>query len=353
MTTNSNVQVLRGLSATSVLMAHAAGMLIYGGVPLALPNVEWGAFGVDVFFVISGFVIAHASVPLFGRAGSVLPFLRRRVVRVVPLYWLACVVFALVSAPYGEPSGELRREAWETLRSMLFIPGADGSTALLPTGWTLFYEMAFYLCFACALPFRRRPALLGLGLALTGLGIAGSAGLLPERVSCVASLQVLEFVAGLALAEAHLAGWRVPRRLGLAIACATLAYVIARAPHMDGWTAWRGLVWGIPATLIVGSLALASGGPRSAVRDALERLGDASYAIYLAHFPLFWGIGLAFGWWARSGPHAAQAYAVALVVVGLPACLAVHRIVEVPLTRWLRGLSAPSTAAVEALPAGV
>lgn len=354
MKTISNVQVLRGLAATSVLLAHAAGMLIYGGVPVALPNVEWGAFGVDVFFVISGFVIAHASVPIFGHADAVLPFLWRRVIRVVPLYWIASAAFALLSAPYGEPARELRLEAWDTLRAMLFIPGADGSTSPLPTGWTLFNEMGFYLCFALALPFPRRPALLVLGSALAGLGVAGFTGLLPERISCVANLQVLEFVAGLALAEARLAGWRVPRRPGLLVACATLAYVVARAPHMDGWTAWRGLVWGVPATLIVGSLALAADGPRSAARDALERLGDASYAIYLAHFPLFWAIGLAFGWWARSGPHEAQAYVVALVAVGLPACLAVHRAVEVPITRWLRDLTRHrSPAAAAPWPAGV
>lgn len=331
----SNIQVLRGLAAMGVVVAHAAGMLLYGDVPVSLPNVEWGAFGVDVFFVVSGFVMAHSAAGLFGEPGAALPFLLRRAVRVVPLYWMASLAFALLNAPEAGTARELRALAEGTLRSMLFVPAADGGTSLLPTGWTLYAEMAFYLCFACALPFRRRPALLGLGGGLALLGALGAAGCLPPRFGCVANLQALEFVAGLALAEIRLAGWRVPRRLGLAAAWVTFAYVVADAPHMDGWTAWRGLAWGGPAAVIVGGLALWDPARRSPLRRALERLGDASYSVYMVHFPLFWALGLAFGSFPRSGPHAAQLYVVLLVAAALPASFVVHRLVEVPLTRWL------------------
>ena len=157
MKTISNVQVLRGLAAMAVLVAHAEGMLLYGDVPVSLPNVEWGAFGVDVFFVVSGLVMALASVELFGTARSIIPFLARRIVRVVPLYWMASIAYAALLASSADSAREIRDVIQGTLRAMAFIPTAEGDTSLLPTGWTLFSEMGFYLCFACALPFRRRP----------------------------------------------------------------------------------------------------------------------------------------------------------------------------------------------------
>ena len=337
MKTVSNIQVLRGLSATAVLVAHAAGMLIYGDVSVLLPNVEWGAFGVDIFFVISGFVISWTAVGKFGNSKSVSRFIWHRIVRLVPLYWFATLTFSGLLAINISSAKSMRVMEIDALRSMLFIPTADGDTSILPTGWTLFYEMAFYMCFACVLPFRRRPALVGLTIALVALASAGKAGWLPARISCVANLQMLEFVAGLAIAEARMAGWRVGRTVGLAISLVTIVYVVAKAPLLSDWTDWRGLTWGMPAALIVGSLALApDGGPRSFVRDILERLGDASYSIYLVHFPLFWAIGLGFGWFARSGPHAAQVYVLLLIMIGLPVSFGVHRLIEVPLTQWLR-----------------
>ena len=148
-------------------------------------------------------------------------------------------------------------------------------------------------------------------------------------------------MAGLAIGEARLSGWRVPPRVGAALACATTAYVVAKAPHMDGWTEWRGLAWGVPAALIVGALALApDAAAHSRPRRALERLGDASFSIYMVHFPLFWAIGLAIPEVPRGGPHLAQLYVVMLAAVGLPVSLAVHRLVEAPLTLRLQALLA-------------
>lgn len=333
----SNVQVLRGLAATAVLMAHAAGMLLYGDVPVSLPNVEWGAFGVDVFFVISGFVMVYAEGDRFGRLDAVIPFVLRRLARIVPMYWLASLAFASLTAPYGAHAREMRAFVEAVLRAMIFLPAADGSTSMMPTGWTLFYEMGFYLCFACALPFRRRPALVGLSVVLIGLGILGKTGCVSARVGAFATLQLLEFVGGIAIGEAFRAGWRIPRRAGIVLACLTMAYVIVEAPHLDGWTDWRGLAWGLPAAVIVGALVLAPEVRRpSAVRNALERLGDASYSIYIVHFPLFWALGMLMPGVPRSGPHAAQAFVVFQALVGLAVSLVVHRWVEVPATRWLQ-----------------
>ncbi len=92
----SNIQVLRGLAALAVVVFHARDEVDGLGIPTNLPHLIGGAFGVDVFFVISGLVMVHASVPLFGRARSALPFFAKRLARIMPLYWAVTLLFAFL-----------------------------------------------------------------------------------------------------------------------------------------------------------------------------------------------------------------------------------------------------------------
>ena len=90
----SNIQVLRGLAALAVVVFHAREEIEDVGIETTLPSFLPGAFGVDIFFVISGFVMVYACAQHFGDARSILPFLRKRVIRIVPLYWMITVLFA-------------------------------------------------------------------------------------------------------------------------------------------------------------------------------------------------------------------------------------------------------------------
>ena len=114
----SNVQVLRGLAALGVVVAHAQGELIYRDAPNPLPSLEWGAFGVDVFFVISGFVMAYASANAFGSLRSVWPFMIRRIIRIAPLYWIATLAFALLLARGAETLSDFRIIGRHVLQSI-------------------------------------------------------------------------------------------------------------------------------------------------------------------------------------------------------------------------------------------
>lgn len=341
----TNIQVLRGLAACGVLLSHAVGTVLGGDIPRPpVPDLEWAAFGVDVFFVISGFIMPYASVGDFGSARAVLPFLGRRVIRVVPLYWIATLAFVLMILPYLDRT-ETRRLWQDALRSMFFIPAADGKFALLPPGWSMYFEMLFYVMFAAVLPLRRTSALVIITILMLALTTAGGMNLLPIRVSYFGSSQVLEFVSGLYIAEARLSGWRVPPRIGHALAALALIAVALDWPPFTGWQAWRGVVWGIPATMVVAGLALAPqpAAPASgAVRRILDHLGDASYSIYLTHFPLFWISNGYLFWIAESGPRGAQVYVGLLVVLGLAASLVVHRLVERPMLGFMRGLARSS-----------
>jgi len=114
-----SLQVLRGVAAVMVVLFHVFGFQI-------------GSVGVDIFFVISGFLMFHANREVFGHARTAILFLKRRILRVVPLYWL-CTAFALC------PGVKFKILA----ASVLFIPirSQDGGIhTVLQPGWTLDFE---------------------------------------------------------------------------------------------------------------------------------------------------------------------------------------------------------------------
>jgi peptidoglycan/LPS O-acetylase OafA/YrhL len=153
-----SIQALRALAATSVIFAH-------------VPFVNRGGFGVNIFFVVSGFIICYIS--------SVSPrhFLLKRVFRVVPLYWLGTLGVFLIAvvAPHMLNFSTARPD--ELLKSLFFIPFVKESGRAVPLlflGWTLEYEMFFYLVFAVVLAINKKLAGWLAILALAGVAIAGS-----------------------------------------------------------------------------------------------------------------------------------------------------------------------------------
>ncbi|WP_246775904.1 acyltransferase family protein [Methylobacterium aquaticum] len=245
------IQVLRALAAVMVAAGHAqfevAGLAARAG--LAFTPAAWLPWpaGVDVFFVISGFIIVHASSPLHGRADARRTFLAHRIARVVPLYWLATtVVLALAWARPGllgtgaEGPGYLAA-------SYLFWPMARADGAVQPLyslGWTLNYEMAFYVVFALVLPLGRRAAVLGVLALLAGLVVIGRvAGPLPVALAFWSDPIVLEFACGAGLGLARQEGLRLPglARLVLAVAGLALLSLAGETPALPAASPGAGL----------------------------------------------------------------------------------------------------------------
>lgn len=278
------IQVLRALAAVMVAAGHAqfevAGLAARTG--LAFTPAAWLPWpaGVDVFFVISGFIIVHAAAPLHGRADARWTFLAHRIARVVPLYWLATTfVLALAWARPGllgtgaEGPGYLAA-------SYLFWPMARADGAVQPLyslGWTLNYEMAFYVLFALVLPLGRRAAVLGVLALLAGLVVIGRVlGPLPVAPAFWSDPIVLEFACGAGLALARQEGLRLPgpARLALAVAGLALLSLAGEAPALP-----RCLAWGGPAAFLVAAAALGPAGEAGRWINPAIALGDASYAL--------------------------------------------------------------------------
>ena len=352
----SNIQVLRGLAALAVVVFHAREEVDAVGHATAWPDFKAGAFGVDLFFVVSGFVMVYASVPLFGTWRSALPFLAKRLARIVPLYWLITALFAVyVAQDPAEPMGRhaLVRFLWTSFAFVPYLaPANPDAYPVYPLGWTLDYEMFFYLCFAACLALPRRAAVAVLCFGFAALVTLAATVALPDPLAYLGATQVLEFAAGMGIAQAFLAGWRVPRRVSLGIVLAAVVVVPLAATEMDAWWgSWRGVVWGLPAAAIVGAAALrpalGEGGP---VRRWFEKLGDASYALYLVHYGLYMAIEAVLGRVVALDRVPASPFMAVLIGAALLAAFAVHRRVEVPLTRSLQRLVLPRRAAPSVVP---
>lgn len=319
-----SIQYLRGVAALGVVVFHAAERA--GG------SFGVGAAGVDIFFVISGFIMWEVTSRRTPPPGQ---FLLRRAQRIVPLYWLITLGTAALAilAPAALPA--MRPTLAHVGQSLLFIPhvAPDGLIApLIVPGWTLSYEIFFYLIFAFALlaPVQLRAWLVSATLA--GLVLARPLGDIHNALwTTYTDPILLEFGAGVWL------GWaRSRNRLpGQWVA----AFLIAVALVALAWTSIsaidvsqaRVLLWGLPAMLLVTgcvSLERHRGVP---AWPAMQLLGDASYSIYLIHGLAISAVVRILGAAGALPPLAI--FAIALVI-GVASGLVLYAGLERPLSAW-------------------
>ena len=347
-----NVQALRAVAALMVVCVHLQVLAAMAGAP---PNAtDAGNAGVDLFFVISGFIMVFTT----GRKPQgPLTFLGSRLRRIAPLYW--CVTLAVFAVARLAPAlvQNTPSDLGRLIDSLLFIPAPRPDGTLRPVvfvGWTLNFEMAFYGLFALGLLAPRRwiGAVAVAGALLLAVLWGGAARPASPVLAFYTTPMVLEFGAGMMLG---LIWPRLdpPERLaGLLTAMIAAAFLLMLLapwlwPHVD-----RLFAFGLPATAIVAaSLALERRG-RAARWPWLQALGAASYAIYLSHFFVTQAVVLVARKAGLHGPwEAAAAAAVAFGGVALVA-LALHRTVEQGADRLIGRLrSAGSPQSPPAAPA--
>lgn len=302
-----------------VLVDH---LMIESGLP------NYGGVGVDIFFVISGFIIYHVT------RESSRHFFAKRIIRIVPLYWLA--TFGVAAVALLKPN-LLKTTAFglkHFVESLFFIPHyteVQGLKPLLALGWTLNYEMAFYLFFALAMfvSHRRRfeiasILLLCLWVGTNLLPLADTNGLIFYRDPVF-----LEFIFGMAIAH-FVHGRRLSSR------AATIALLGASMALFLALTIWspigvRIIDNGLPSALLFVAFVVSE--PLFSGNAALRRTaifgGEISYALYLIH--MYFVAILS----RLMHLHGFGLWAVALVVVPMASWL-IYRFFEMPMTHWLR-----------------
>ena len=165
------VHLLRAAAALAVMSLMRINLRFLMGIGDYVPDFPMGAAGVDLFFVISGFVMVVASADLFGQRGAPPYFFLRRLARIVPLYWLLTGIFVFILFA-GRHHSSSWLSASEVVTSLLFIPHSLPNGAVAPVyglGWTLNYEMMFYVVFSAVLFLRPRIAIPTLALAMLWL----------------------------------------------------------------------------------------------------------------------------------------------------------------------------------------
>jgi exopolysaccharide production protein ExoZ len=285
------IQYLRGVAAMMVVWYHSVGQIAETKNFIGI--YEFGHYGVDLFFVISGFIML---VTTWDKPITPIAFIGHRIRRVVPLYWAATL--AMVAAAIVAPGlfKTLHFDAASLAKSLFFIPYDSLSFPgtifpLLTPGWTLDYEMFFYALFAASLWAPRE--------------------------------------------------WRVSLMVGALVALVAGGYLLHPASiPMQTYTSPRLLEFG--AGMILGRLWVMRKHARQDGGNAvLMGLGDASYSIYLTHIFTLGALRMV---WIRLVPQATMPSSIALMLASLTACAVAgwlcYRLVERPLTRWFSGRAA-------------
>jgi peptidoglycan/LPS O-acetylase OafA/YrhL len=332
-----NLHLLRVIAALGVVYFHTTSVAGLG--------LDWdvGSRGVDVFFVISGFIIAYI--------GTSKPeqFFVRRLIRVVPFYWAATLfVFALVvAAPHLFRT--TTASVPHLLASLLFVPHEAGGE-MQPTlllGWSLNFEMFFYVVFALALRISPRSApLVCVGWLIAFVLAIHTAATESPVMNFYARPIVLEFCYGIAVF--YLFRWCSARR-DLLVQVAWLkwllvAILVANLVALNVFEEYyrdqapRYLVAGIPAFFIVASALLIERLYGIATRNRLiYLLGESSYIIYLVHPYIVFSVLRI----AVKNAGALSSPALALLIVGLlgltsAIAIAIHVWFEKPVMAYLR-----------------
>ena len=324
MNTLSGIQYLRAIAAIMVVFHHAS-LMVFG----SNDGTQFGTAGVDIFFIISGFIMAYSTKGFVvgnDQLQQALHFFRRRVVRVVPLYWIA--LLWTTKAMFINNEVDLN-----ILSDFLFFPRFyfHSHGAIWPelvVGWTLNYEMFFYLIFAISMLFGvwryRVFSLVFLILILLGMLTKPTSAAIIFYTSSI----LLEFMLGVGVYFLSLK--KAPNQNVVIIALLLAIFILV----LDNGSIPRAVADGFPAAVIVYSTLILF---NKTSFSLLNTLGDASYSIYLFHLGVFSLVGhmlRTLEWDIQVLPTVITLFL--LVGLGVLTGLILNKVLEKPLLRYLR-----------------
>lgn len=288
-----DLQILRALAASLVVADHVVGAVSGVGVSSDVfhqPGHLMGHLGVITFFVLSGLIMVRQSSDLFGSSRGALRFAYRRIVRIVPMYWIATLMRVAIPLP-----GSHRPGAKQLFLSLCFLPNfyspLQRLEPVLPQGWTLNYEMAFYFLFFLAIFLVKRNGFLFLFFVpqvLVAIGHANFFGY-TSAAGRVANFYcdpiILSFVFGVVLGVVEFSDFTLPR-WSVPVSPAWLLllpgmFFVALPGSIGQTTAWELL--GLYGALVVVACTFVKSRPLGFVERTAVLLGDASYSTYLFH----------------------------------------------------------------------
>ncbi|MEM7329705.1 MAG: acyltransferase [Pseudomonadota bacterium] len=294
-----SIQALRALAAFAVLMAHLYGVenKHSDGNTVLSASALVGVSGVDLFFVISGFIMVWIAGDLPAGARNAGKFLFARVARIYPVWWLfAGAMAAYLYITYGTPwdADMVQRLGvngiGHLLKSFLLIP--HDALPVLSVGWTLIHEIYFYLVFALLLllpqSYRLPAFILWAIVILASISVQLTGSYANSIFSLVLFPMTLEFLMGGAAAwilKSSQGQWRWPALIG-GVVWLIMALILVDFQSADETlpTA-RTFAYGPAFALLVYALVAIEQTTRfgTLIPQSLVRIGDWSYSLYLCH----------------------------------------------------------------------
>ena len=358
----ANIQALRGIAALLVLWAHIkfpVEALCPGKERLWWIQTAHGAIGVDLFFIISGYVISMTACK---RHHHPLDFFLARIARVSPLY-LAVFPFAFAHKAYVSWPHLPLRSAWNGIFYLPIFDWRDYTLPPLAVGWTLSFEMWFYVAFALLLYLwnpRKVARLLPL-FFFAGAGVMAAYNGAWYFPRFLFHPFVLEFAFGCIVYQTQ--NW-VKGALPWILVAVGLLYMLAFSQRTGylGWhvellsdrmdLAWlRVLLWGFPSALVVAGLVGLERNQRLTLPNVLVWMGGISYSLYLTHWfsvMLFAAIG------KKLGLHSLPIVLAVVVTFTILLAWLCWKRVEQPLTKraqgWAKRAARSEDAKIEKFP---
>lgn len=300
----NSVQLLRAIAIMLVVYAHSIDAAINAGLSSTQASFyyleNWGAIGVDLFFVISGFIMT-VILPLYMHANGWKTFFRKRLLRILPLYYLISAYLIFRTALDGHAL-----DVSDVLISFFILPVFDTTTFSIPyiaVGWSLAYELYFYIIIAFLLAFAHNKIfryILFLIPTISLIGFLTDADYILFKF--VTSPLLLEFglgiVAGLiyknvvntSMADRYLRVISVAVFIAGLVAISFTIFIdtrtiseVAYLVRDNNVAMQRAFIWGVSCFLFLLGVVLVENAFRIKIPKLFVSMGDASYSCYLVH----------------------------------------------------------------------
>jgi exopolysaccharide production protein ExoZ len=297
-----NIQILRGIAAIMVVIGHSLGRVqeiseylhFSNGLDIKLPT----GFGVDLFFVISGFIIFVSTEKTRTQNDARKYFIFRRSIRIVPIYWICTTVFLFISLAKNLIGLNIYSfDALYIVASYFFIPYrpmGDLRPIAFPIfdlGWTLNYEVYFYVIYSLFFLKNKYLSVFFVFFVMITMVIMGNVlNYDTVQLNVWSRPIIIEFIFGIVIGIIYCKGYKLSIYICIFLIFLSIILVffhpfgsppMLSGTHLNGFS--RVSLWGLPAAIIVLAASLGPTFRPSYLFSKLNYLGDASYSIYLFH----------------------------------------------------------------------
>lgn len=352
-----NIQALRAIAALSVVFFHMSGMeLKYFPSHYVLGSfLNLGSAGVDLFFVISGFVMVVVTHQKFQNSYTIKTFLYHRISRIYPIYWLITLFSVFMHFAFPHAFVKFPDQPYYIWKSLFLIP--QSQYPIVAVGWTLIHEMYFYLVFTLLLFFPEKSFIRLLGVWSFLIIIGNMLLHYYPNISSPAFLLIIhpltfEFMAGCIIAKLYYAGIRVisPHFFWLALFLLIISFEYYShlgffITPQDG--AIRLLIYGVACVLLVYA-AVGLEAQSKIFPKMLSQIGESSYSIYLLHIFILSTLAKIFSKFPMQSVFVHIAYVitatVTVVLIGKYSYLYIEQPIIKMSRKWRGGAALSQTA---------